>query len=66
LAFLAAYSIEVLAQPSRHVTATLETFTGVAYVVVLVDYVARLTPATDRPRWFLRHLLDLAIVALPC
>jgi voltage-gated potassium channel len=65
LAFLAAYSIEVLAQPPKHVTAILETFTWVAYVVFVVDYVARLTLATNRPRWFVRHLLDLAIVALP-
>jgi voltage-gated potassium channel len=34
-------------------------------VVFLVDYVARLTLATDRPRWFFRRLLDLAIVTLP-
>ena len=31
----------------------------------VVDYVVRLSFATDRTRWFFRHLLDLAVVALP-
>jgi voltage-gated potassium channel len=65
LAFLAAYSIEVLAQPTEHVKALLESFTWCAYVIFVIDYVARLLLATDRLRWFFRHLLDLAIVALP-
>jgi hypothetical protein len=33
--------------------------------VFLVDYITRLCLATNRLRWFLRHLLDLAVVALP-
>ena len=35
------------------------------YGLFLVDYLARLCLATDRPRWFVRHLVDLAVVALP-
>ena len=31
----------------------------------VVDYLARLSLATNRPRWFVRHLVDLAVIALP-
>jgi voltage-gated potassium channel len=36
-----------------------------AWIVFLVDYVARLWSAHNRRRYFSRHLLDLVIVALP-
>ena len=37
----------------------------VAWVVFLIDYLARLWAARDRKRYFTKHLLDLLIVALP-
>lgn len=37
----------------------------VAWSVFVVDYVARLGLATNRARYFWRHLLDLFVVALP-
>jgi voltage-gated potassium channel len=35
------------------------------WAMFVVDYVARLLLAEDRKRFFFRHLLDLAIIALP-
>ena len=37
----------------------------VLYFVFVADYLARLYLANPRGKWFLRHLFDLAIVALP-
>lgn len=65
LIFLAVYSIQVLAQPVGHLQRSLEGVVWITYFVFVVDYFARLALATNRRQWFLRHLLDLAIVALP-
>lgn len=62
LIFLAAYAVEVLAQPRGP---AVEIVVWGAWVIFAVDYVARLTLSTDRWRWFYRHLFDLAIVVLP-
>jgi voltage-gated potassium channel len=37
----------------------------VTYFVFVLDYLTRLYLARPRRRWFVRHLFDLAIVALP-
>lgn len=63
--FLAAYSIQVLAQPQGGARTALEVGTTIAWVVFLVDYLVRLGLATDKVRWFFRHLPDLAVVVLP-
>lgn len=63
--FLAAYSIEVLAQPRGLVAQLLTLVTWFAWAVFTADYAARLYLAPDRKDWFLRHLVDLAIVLLP-
>lgn len=63
--FLAAYSVRVLAQPQGRVETALQLIIWITWAVFLADYIARLYLATDRGRWFLRHLLDLAVVALP-
>ncbi|BBX07906.1 potassium channel family protein [Mycolicibacterium aichiense] len=63
--FLALFSVKVLAQPhgvNKHIVHGL---LFVLYLPFVVDYVARLTLAEHRMRWFLRHLLDLVIVVLP-
>jgi len=63
--FLAAYSVQVLAQPEGHVKTALEIGTTIAWAAFLIDYLIRLRLAANRAQWFLRHLLDLAVVALP-
>lgn len=65
VAFLIDYSITVLARPHGPTADVLEAIMVVLYLVFVVDYFARLILAHDRRRWFLRHLLDLAVVALP-
>ena len=63
--FLAAYSVQVLAQPRGHAKTAIELGTTIAWAVFLVDYLVRFSLAADRLRWFFRHIIDLAIVALP-
>ena len=63
--FLAAYSIQVLAQPQGYTAAVLQAVLLITYLAFVVDYVVRLSLAPNRARWFVRHLFDLAIVALP-
>ncbi|CAN5353490.1 potassium channel family protein [soil metagenome] len=65
VAFLVDYSITVLARPHGRAAEVLDAIMALLYLVFVIDYVARLILAPDRRRWFLRHLLDLAIVALP-
>ena len=63
--FLAAYSVEVLAQPHGDVRSAMDWVIHLTYALFLVDYLARLCLATDRLRWFVHHLVELAVVALP-
>ena len=65
LVFLAAYSVQVLVQPKGRAEVALEVGTTIVWAVFLIDYLIRLRLATNRAQWFVRHLLDLAIVALP-
>lgn len=65
LIFLVGYSVEVLGRPHGMAHTAVSTVETVAWALFAVDYLARLVLADDRRRWFLRHLLDLAIVALP-
>ncbi|QHC66380.1 two pore domain potassium channel family protein [Rathayibacter sp. VKM Ac-2759] len=63
--FLAAYATQILARPDGPLEAVAEVLLWGTWAVFLVDYLARLALAEDRGRWFTRHLLDLAVVALP-
>lgn len=65
LAFLAAYSFDVLGRPDGVTRAAVTAVTIGSWVVFTVDYLVRLGLAPHRPRWFVRHLLDLLVVALP-
>lgn len=65
VAFLAVYSAQVLARPTGAVAHLLDAAMVALYLAFVVDYVARLALAEHRVRWFFRHLLDFAIVALP-
>lgn len=65
LLFLAAYATQIIAKPTGAADVAAETVIWITWAVFLVDYLVRLTITEHRWRWFYRHLLDLAIVALP-
>jgi voltage-gated potassium channel len=65
LVFLSVYSVQVLDRPHGDAARILSAVSWIVWGLFVIDYIARLLLATDRPRWFLRHLFDLAIVALP-
>lgn len=65
VAFLVAYSWEVIANlqgPGRRVA---ELVINVTWAFFAVDYLIRLVLSQDRLRFLTHHLLDLAVVALP-
>lgn len=64
LLFLGVYSVHVLVRPHTR-EPVLWTVTWVIWGLFILDYLARLCLASERSRWFFRHLLDLAVVALP-
>ncbi len=63
--FLATYSVQVLAQPTGALQRALSGVVAAAWAIFAIDYVIRLAVAPEKGRWFVRHLLDLAIVVLP-
>ncbi len=63
--FLAAYSVEVLAHPREPALRMLEVILYALWAGFAIDYLIRLTLAHQRGRWFVQHMLDLAIVVLP-
>lgn len=65
LGFLAAYSIRVLGQPHGIAMHVVDALTAASWAAFAADYTARLWLAPNRRAWFVRHLLDLAIVAFP-
>jgi voltage-gated potassium channel len=65
LIFLAGYSVEVLARPHGMAYTAVSTVQYVAWALFAVDYLARLVLADNHRRWFVRHLVELAVVALP-
>ncbi|WP_193048475.1 potassium channel family protein [Mycolicibacterium baixiangningiae] len=65
LLFLAVFSVDVLLQPRGTADTVVEIALKVTYFVFVLDYLTRLYLARPRGRWFVRHLFDLAIVALP-
>lgn len=65
VAFLVAYSVQVLAEPHGAArTACLVVVNG-TWAMFVVDYLVMLALAEQRRRWFVRHLVDLAAIALP-
>ena len=65
LVFLADYPVEVLTRPRGYESQVVLAVTWIVWGLFALDYLARLCLANDPPRWFLRHLFELAIVALP-
>jgi voltage-gated potassium channel len=65
LLFLGLYSVQILLEPRAATAAAITDAMHVLYFVFVADYLARLYLADPRAKWFVRHLFDLAIVALP-
>jgi voltage-gated potassium channel len=63
--FLVAYSVQVLVQPRGNGSATTHFVMAAAWATFILDYIVRLCLARNRPRWFVRNLLDLVIITLP-
>ena len=63
--FLIAYATQILAEPTGTVAAVCEVILYVTWAAFLIDYLVRLAIVENRRRWFVLHLLDLAIVVLP-
>ena len=63
--FLVLFSRQVLVQPQGREGHIVWAVDWAIWGLFVVDYVVRLCLADNRWHWFLRHLLDFAIVALP-
>jgi voltage-gated potassium channel len=63
--FLAAYSVQVIAQPPGLTSDVLEGTLYALWAIFAIDYIARLWLADQRMRWFVRHGLELATVVVP-
>ncbi len=63
--FLVLYSVQVLDQRPGPIHSLLDGIMYALWAAFVIDYLARLILAEQRTRWFLRHLLDLAIVVIP-
>lgn len=65
LAFLIAYATQIIARPDGFIGIAAEAIIWITWAVFAIDYLTRLIITERKWRWFYRHLLDLAIVALP-
>jgi voltage-gated potassium channel len=65
LLFLVLFSVQVLARPQGSDAHVLWLISWIVWGLFIVDYVVRLYLASNRWHWFVQHLLDFAIVALP-
>lgn len=63
--FLLAYSWQVLGDLEGRLLDASEVIIWVTWAIFLIDYVVTLVLATNRGRWFVTHLFDLAVVLLP-
>jgi voltage-gated potassium channel len=59
------YAYQVLAEPQGAALIASQLVSLAAWLVFVVDYVARLTLAAERRHWFFRNLLSLLVVVLP-
>ena len=65
LTFLAIYTWTVLSQPTGTSARVAEYAILAIWALFGIDYLVRLALAEQRARWCVRHLHELAIVALP-
>lgn len=63
--FLVVYGWEVIANLSSKQSGLPDAILDVVWALFLTDYIVNLVLARPRRRWFLAHLWELAIVALP-
>ena len=63
--FLGAYAWEVLTNAQGGAKNAAELVIDVVWALFGVDYLVRLALASSRGQWFLHHLPDLAVIALP-
>jgi len=64
LLFLGMYSVLVLTRPQGRESHVLWAVTWIIWGMFILDYVARLCLASDRARWFFRHLLLIYVASL--
>ena len=65
IVFLGAYAWEVLTNAQGGAKNAAELVIDAVWALFGVDYLVRLALAPSRGRWFLHHLPDLAVIALP-
>ncbi|MCA4132638.1 potassium channel family protein [Arthrobacter sp. M4] len=65
IAFLAAYSVQVIGNLPDSDSVALEVIVWVTWALFIVDYLVNLVLAPQRVRWFVRNLHELLILALP-
>jgi voltage-gated potassium channel len=65
LLFLGLFSVQVLVQPHGREAHILWAVDWAIWSLFVLDYVVRLSLAPNRWHWFIRHLIDFAIVTLP-
>lgn len=65
LLYLGAYSGQVLGPAHGRLAVALSATIWITWAMFGVDYLARLALADQRRRWFLQHLVDLAVLVLP-
>lgn len=65
LAFLVAYSWQVIANLQGSEYAIMRTVMALTWVIFAVDYLVRLALAPRKAPWFRGHLFDLTVVILP-
>lgn len=63
--FLVTYSWEVIGNLRGQLFFDSEVIIWITWASFLVDYIVSLSLAPDRKRWFVTHLVDLAVVVLP-
>ncbi len=63
--FLVIFSVQVLARPHGEEERVLSLVSWLAWSLFVIDYIVRLSLASNRRQWFVQHLFDLLIVALP-
>jgi voltage-gated potassium channel len=64
--FLVVYAVQVLAQPTGTADAACEVVLTGVWVLFGLDYAVRIALARRRWRFVGTHLVDLAILLLPC
>lgn len=63
--FTIAYSYQIISQPQGSLNFFCEVVVGIAWVVFALDYIWNLATAENRRQWFLSHVPELLVVAVP-